>query len=358
MDRGLGTGVAVDGAVGRDAVEGDPGGRVVGRGTGRVGAEEPRRDDAGEPVPRAAGGDQRLHARVDAVGDLVRVEPGRQPAVVGPAGGQHPRVEGERVAGRRARQARVAEDVTGPGQRGRHLRGPGVPVRAGQRPRQHAAEGPGAGVAAGHLRDAVGEPGQHVPGLVGAAGALVGDQPEHRLGGGVGALGDQPGRGAPAVDLEVLPVPAQHLAVERGDGQVEPVLQEAGERGVGVPEGGVPLAERPDGAGQPVGRVAVGRVGQLLRLGARVQGAVGLHPEHDVAGVRAGRGLQVGETAEHLEGAGAARRGAGLPPVAQVHDGGAGHVVGVERALPVGVGGRVVGAAADPLEVPPSRWSA
>ena len=95
------------------------------------------------------------------------------------------------------------------------------------------------------------------------------------------------------------------LAVDGADREVEPVARGrprtpvAGRRRL---EGGVALAERPDGARQPVGRVAVGRVGQLHRIGARVQRAVGLHPEHDVAGVRAGRGLQVGQAAQQLVG--------------------------------------------------------
>ena len=83
-----------------------------------------------------------------------------------------------------------------------------------------------------------------------------------------------------------------------------------------------------------------------------LQGAVRLHPEHDVAAVGAGRGLQVGEPAQHLVRRTPAGRAAGLLPVAQVDHRGTGHVVGVERALAVGVGGRVVGATADALEGP------
>ena len=144
-----------------DPVEGDAGGRVVGRGAGRVGAEEPGGHDAGEVVGHvaraAAGGDQRLHARVGAVGDLGGVGAGRQPAVVRAAGGQHPGVERERVEGRDLRASdRSPRTSAGLGERGRHLRRPGVPVGARQRPRQHAAERPGAGVAAGELGDAVG----------------------------------------------------------------------------------------------------------------------------------------------------------------------------------------------------------
>ena len=238
------------------------------------------------------------------------------------------------------------------GEGGRHLRGPGVPVRARERPRQHPAEGPGPGVATGELGDAVGEAGQGVAGSggVAATGADVGGQAEHGLGGGVGALGDQP-RGRPAaVDLEVLAVVDEHLAVDRVDGEVHPVGEEAGEVRVGVPEGGVALAEGPDRACQPVGRLAVARVGQLDRLGARVEGAVGLHPQHDVAGVGAGDGLQVGQAAQHLVGRVAAVRRPGLLPVADVDDRGAGHVVGVERPLAPGVGGRVVRAAPDAPE--------
>ncbi len=89
--------------------------------------------------------------------------------------------------------------------------------------------------------------------------------------------------------------------------------------------------------------------GSSWMTGLLVQGAVGLLPEHHVAGVRAGRGLQVGQPAEHREGLPTARVVAGLLPVAQVDHGGARDVVGVERALVVGVGVGVVRPAADPL---------
>ena len=162
-------------------------------------------------------------------------------------------------------------------------------------------------------------------------------QTQDRLGRGVGAVGDQPGRRTPPVDVEVAAIGIQHLPVDRVDGQGETSLEETGERRVGLLERGVPLPQRPDRAGEPVRRVAVRRVGQLDRLRARVQGAVGLHPQHDVAGVPAGDGLQVGQATQHLERARSAGRVLGLLPVADVDDGGARQVVGVERALSVGV---------------------
>ena len=218
---------------------------------------------------------------------------------------------------------------------------------------QHTAEGPGTGVAAGEPGDAVAEPRQRVPGGAGAACADVGGETEDGLGGGVGALGDQPRGRTATVDLKERPVLGEHLPVDRRDREVHALAEEPRERGVGLLERRVALTERPGRAGEPVGRVAVGGVRELLRLGAGVQGAVGLQPQHHVAGVRAARGLQVGQAAQHLERRVAAVRRAGLPPVAEVDHGCAGHVVGVERALAPGVGGGVVRPAADALERPP-----
>ena len=60
-------------------------------------------------------------------------------------------------------------------------------------------------------------------------------------------------------DELVLPVAGQHLPVERSDGQIQALLEEGGEGRVGAAEVGVALAERPDGAGQPVRGAGVGR---------------------------------------------------------------------------------------------------
>ena len=244
----------------------------------------------------------------------------------------------------------VTQGDRGAGERGRRQAAPPVPHRAGQRPGADRSHRPGPGVAAAHLRDALAELSQRGARGRRAARADVRREPEDRLGRGVRTVGDEPGGGLLAVDVEVLAVRVEDLPVHGPDGELEPVAQEARERRVGAAEGRVALAERPDRAGQPVGRVAVGRVGLLGGLGARVQGAVGLHPQHDVAGVRAGRGLQVGQAAQHLVRRLPARGRAGGPPVAQVDDRGPADVVGVERALAPRVGRRVVGAAADVLE--------
>ncbi len=121
--------------------------------------------------------------------------------------------------------------------------------------------------------------------------------------------------------------------------------------GVGLPEGGVALPERPHRAGQPVGLGAVGRVRQLLGRRAGVQPAVRLHPEHDVAGVAAAGGLEVAHRTEQVERLVPAAGVAGLLPVPQVDDGRAGDVVGVEGALPPGAVG-LQAAAADALVRP------
>ena len=136
----------------------------------------------------------------------------------------------------------------------------------------------------------------------GAAGPDVGREPEDRLGGGVGALGDQPGRGTAAVDLEVAAVlgraPAGRSRRPRG-----PCAAEEGARTRGRRAG---TRRTPRRAPRSCGRASRTRrcrtgPGSSFGLGARVQGAVGLHPEHHVAGVRAGGGLQVGQAAQHLE---------------------------------------------------------
>ena len=340
MDGRLGPGVVVHVAVALDAVHGPAGRRVVGRLTGRVRAEVPRRHHAGQPPdPGGAGdvggGEQRLQPRVDAVGDLRAVDPGRQPTVVRSAGGEHPRVEDRGVPGGGRDQRRVAQGHRRAGERRRHLRAPAVPDRSRQPPGPHGTERPAARVAAtqgGHGRR---ELDQRVPRRGGGRpGPDVRREAEHRLCGRVAAVDNQPGRRLLAVDVPELPVTRQRLALQGRDAQVQPVLEKAGEDGVGATEGRVALTQRPDRAGQPVGLGAVRRVGLLVNDGARVQGAVRLHPEHDVAGVGAGRGLEVPHRAQQVEGLGPTRGLAGLLPVPQVDDRRAGDVVGVERALP------------------------
>ena len=79
----------------------------------------------------------------------------------------------------------------------------------------------------------------------GVAGRLqVGAQTQGGLGAGVGAVDDQPARRPHAVDDLGGAEPAQDVPLQRGDGQVHPGLEERGEVGVGVAEGGVAFAER------------------------------------------------------------------------------------------------------------------
>src|SRR5665648_437665 len=106
--------------------------------------------------------------------------------------------------------------------------------------------------------------------------------------------------------------------------------------------------ERPD----PVGLPGVAGVGQLDRFGARVERAVRLHPEDDVAGVVAGCCLHVGERAQQLVRVLAADAVPGELPVAQVDNGRPAEVVRVEGALAPGVRGGGVRAATDPCVRP------
>src|SRR5665648_404396 len=86
-------------------------------------------------------------------------------------------------------------------------------------------------------------------------------------------------------------------------------------------------------------------VGQLDRFGARVERAVRLHPEDDVAGVVAGCCLHVGERAQQLVRVLAADAVPGELPVAQVDHGRPAQVVRVEGPLAPGVGGGAYAAA-------------
>src|SRR5665648_1078518 len=98
-------------------------------------------------------------------------------------------------------------------------------------------------------------------------------------------------------------------------------------------EGYGAVAERPHRTGDPVGLPGVAGVGQLDRFGARVERAVRLHPEDDVAGVVAGCCLHVGECAQQLVRVLAAVVVPGELPVAQVHHGRPAEVVRVEGPL-------------------------
>ncbi len=347
-------GVEVHGAVRVDPVVGGSGGRVVGGDAGWVLAEEPAGCDAGE-LPQAGrvggrrDGEQGQYAGAGAVGDLRAVDRRGPPQVVRPGRGQQVRGEDGRVGHGGAQQSRLVQRGGGGGQGGGHLRGPGMPLRARCRRGQDRPVRPGARGAGTHVGDAVGQLGERAAGDGAAAGLDVGGQAEHGLRTGIGIAGDQPRRHPQAVRELVLPVAGQHLPVERRDGQIQALPEEGGEGGVGAAEVGVALAERPDGAGQPVRGARVGGIRRVGGGGRGVETAVGLHPQHDIAGVRSGRGLQVGQPAQQLVGLVAAVLIAELHPVPQVDDRGAGDVVGVVGALPVGVVRGVVGAAAGDL---------
>ncbi len=152
-------------------------------------------------------------------------------------------------------------------------------------------------------------------------------------------------------------IPDEDFPIERVESQLEASPQECREGRVGVPERLVALAERPDRAREPVGGVRVGRVGELLGIRARIQRPVRLHPEHEVAQPRVGgERLHVGHASEQPVRRGAAVIVTELPPVAEVHDGGPGQVIGVEGALTVGVRVRVIGAATEPPIRPVCLW--
>ena len=242
---------------------------------------------------------------------------------------------------------------------GGHLRAPAVPDRARQHPRPHGTERPAAGVTATQGGDAGRQLHQGVPRRgCGRPGPDVRRQTEHRLRGRVAPVDHEPGGRLLAVDVPELPVTRQRLTLQRVDAQVEPVLEEPGKGRVRATEGRVALAQRPHRARQPVGLGTVRRIGLLMDHRARVEGAVRLHPEHDVAGVGAGGGLEVGHCAQQVERLGPAGPVAGLLPVPQVDDRGAGDVVGVEGALPPGSVAVGVAAAADQVVGPSARRSA
>ena len=92
----------------------------------------------------------------------------------------------------------------------------------------------------------------------------VGGQAEDRLGAGIGAVDDQPRRGAHPVDDVVLAVVHEHFASQRADGETQPGAQEAGERRIDLLEGGVPLAQGPDRCG-PASRRRPSRTDRAAR---------------------------------------------------------------------------------------------
>ena len=200
----------------------------------------PARPVAAPAVPAGGVGrrEQRLEPRVGAVGDLGRVAPGRQPAVVRSARGQQPRVEGERVAAapRRRGPGRRARSRRRPARPG-HLRAPGVPERAGQGPRADRAERPGGRRRRASSAMPSAQPGQRPCARLGRSrpASTYAERPSTASARGVGTVGDQPGRGRLAVDVEVLAVLVEHLPVHRVDRQLQPVAEERRERGVGRP---------------------------------------------------------------------------------------------------------------------------
>ena len=53
------------------------------------------------------------------------------------------------------------------------------------------------------------------------------------------------------------------MAVERGNTELQAILQEVREGRVGLRERGIPFAEGPQAAREPIARATVGRIGQL-----------------------------------------------------------------------------------------------
>ena len=209
-----------------------------------------------------------------------------------------------------------------------------------------APERPAAGVAAAQLRDALAEPGQRGAGAPPSRPARrrtpTARGPPRPMASAPSAISQAGAR--LAVDVEVLAVPVEHLPVDRVDRRARGGRAGTSRtRGRSFSEGRVALAERPDRAGQPVGRVAVGGVGQLDRLGAAgsaCRRAASTAPRCRRSGPSR---LQVGErrAASRRPRRRLVRRAGGLP-VPQVDDRGAADVVGVEGALAPGVGLGVV----------------
>lgn len=131
---------------------------------------------------------------------------------------------------------------------------------------------------------------------------------------------------------------------------MQTVEQEVGERAIVVAESGVPLAERPHRAGQPVRLRRIRRIGQLDGDRTGVQRAVGLLPQHDVACVGSVDRLQVGERPQQTARIVTAARAAAGSPVPQEDHGRSCDVVGVVGTLTPVAGGLVTGPAAHPAE--------
>ena len=291
----------------------------------------------------AAGREQRLDAGVHAVGDLGAVDARREPAVVRPAGGQQPRVEGERVAcGGPARGA-----VAGDG--GRATPAPPASAsprrasgRAGQRPRQHAAERPACGrrrrTSRRCRRSAASSRVARRRGRRRArrrpARARLRRRRRRRR------RSARPASCWPSMSRYVA-VGVEHLPVDRAGREVEALRQEAREGGVGCARRRrtPPPAPRPCGPASTTRRCPTGPAARPARRsgsGCRRAASRARRCRGARRSWSAGRSRprSISYAARRLE----AR--AGLLPVAQVDDGRAGHVVGVERALAVGVGGR------------------
>ena len=223
-----------------DAVERPAGGRVVHRLAGGVGAEVPRRHDPGEAVrglvvPVGVGrGEQRLQPRVGAVGDLRGVAAGGQPAVVRATRREQPRVEGERVARGTLGQAGVVEGHGGLGQRGRASARPSRATSSGTGPRAgslpsascRAVPPPSSAMpslSCARVRRALAEPPASTYAASPSTASAVASPPSAISQAGAGC----------AVDVEVVAVPVEDLTVDRADRELEPVAEEARERGVG-----------------------------------------------------------------------------------------------------------------------------
>jgi len=121
-------------------------------------------------------------------------------------------------------------------------------------PNDHGAERPGGRIVRqGHLRHAVGKAFEILPrGPICGRCADVGGESVHRLGGGVGAIVDQPRGHLGPVEERVRAVVRQVLAIHCLPREREPRLEEFGEAGIGRAEGGIALAQGPERASQPV----------------------------------------------------------------------------------------------------------
>ena len=181
-------------------------------------ASSAARSRAARRAARVAHREQRLHAGVDAVRDLHRLDRRRQPAVVRAAAGQQRRVEADRLGHRGLQQRRLAQHLRARGQGRRLLRAPGVPVGPRLRPGQHRAvrparprRSPSPRCPRASLRSASRARSSLFAAptyaLSPSTASALASAPSH----------DQPGRDLHAVGLLVVAVAGEHVVVQRAD---------------------------------------------------------------------------------------------------------------------------------------------